>query len=180
MSWLSRALALPLAAVLGAVLLASTPASAGVLDVACTPPSSNTTSYSPPLTLAAQPISFIASVQLGPCVSLSTPALTSGSYTASGTSPSYSCLDLLGSRAQSLTITWNTGQTSTMSGNRTSSIAGAVINSTFTGTVTSGLFVGDTVVQNATAPATDITLCTAGLGTVSSVYSTVTLEITSA
>ncbi|MGW8064249.1 hypothetical protein ACVV2G_18730 [Streptomyces ziwulingensis] len=48
-----------------------------------------------------------------------------------------------------------------------------------TGTVTSGLFAGDTVIVTFTGPATDILLCTAGLGTVSSVYSAIALEITS-
>ncbi|MGW0607853.1 hypothetical protein [Streptomyces sp. NPDC002644] len=50
---------------------------------------------------------------------------------------------------------------------------------TFTGTVTSGLFTGDTVLHTITGPATDVPLCTLGLGTVSSIYSIVTLEITS-
>ena len=50
---------------------------------------------------------------------------------------------------------------------------------TLTGTVTSGLFTGDTVLQTSTAPATNILLCTLGLGTVSSIYSLVTLAITS-
>jgi hypothetical protein len=59
-------------------------------------------------------------------------------------------------------------------------VAGAVLVVTITGTVTSGLFAGDTVVQTVTGPATDILLCTAGLGTVSTVYSLVALEITSA
>jgi hypothetical protein len=44
---------------------------------------------------------------------------------------------------------------------------------------TAGLFVGDSVVQTSTAAATGITLCTLGLGSVSSIYSLITLEITS-
>lgn len=79
-----------------------------------------------------------------------------------------------------VTITWNTGQTSTLTLNRVTNVAGAVITVTQTGTVTGGLFSGDTVVMTATAPSTDVLNCTLGLGTVSSTYSTVVLEITSA
>jgi hypothetical protein len=89
-------------------------------------------------------------------VSLSVPALTSGSRASAGVTTTLSCADLLGS------------------GPVTSTITGTV-----TGTVTSGLFAGDTFVQNNTGPAVDVLTCTAGLGTVSSIYSLVTLEITS-
>ncbi|MFH8755938.1 hypothetical protein [Streptomyces atroolivaceus] len=58
-------------------------------------------------------------------------------------------------------------------------MTGAVLLFTITGTVTSGLFAGDTVVGTQTGAATDILLCTLGLGQVSSVYGLWTLEITS-
>ncbi|MER5261805.1 hypothetical protein ABTZ99_06965 [Actinosynnema sp. NPDC002837] len=154
-------------------------ASAGVLDVTCTPPSSNNITYNPPLTMTPQTLAFSAATQYGPCVSLSNPAITSGSRTTTGSVSDASCLDLLGSRSFTLTITWNTGQTSTIAGNSSATTAGAVLVSTFTGTVTSGLFAGSTAVQVLTAPATDVLLCTVGLGTVSGIYSLVTLEITS-
>ncbi|MEW2266286.1 hypothetical protein ACGF5T_31915 [Streptomyces sp. NPDC047853] len=66
-----------------------------------------------------------------------------------------------------------------MSLNRTTTVAGAVLVITYTGTVTSGLFSGDTVLLTITGPSTDITLCTLGLGTVPSTYGVVVLEITS-
>ena len=47
-----------------------------------------------------------------------------------------------------------------------------------TGVVTSGVFAGDSVLTNFTGPATDITLCTLGLGAASSIYTVVTVEIT--
>ncbi|GHD53509.1 hypothetical protein [Streptomyces galbus] len=163
----------------GAVLLASPASAAGVLDVTCTPPSSATSTYSPPLTNTPQPSSSTVSFQFGPCVSLSQPALTSGTYTRTNPARPRSCLDLLSSSSGTFTITWNTGQTSTLSVNVTTTIAGAALVVTQTGTVTSGLFTGDTVVITQTGPADDVLLCTAGLGTVSSIYGLVTLEITS-
>ncbi|MFI9005855.1 hypothetical protein ACIGNX_01310 [Actinosynnema sp. NPDC053489] len=172
-----RALAVALPVLLTSALLTPT-ASAGVLDVTCTPPSSDVATYNPPLTATNQATRVTASTQYGPCVSASLPGLTSGSRSFQGNAVT-SCLNLLGSRAGTLVITWNTGQSSTINGNAITTIAGATFNQVFTGTVTSGLFSGDTVAQTLTAPATDITLCTLGLGTVSSVYSTVSLEITS-
>jgi hypothetical protein len=78
-----------------------------------------------------------------------------------------------------IAITWNTGQTSTVSANFNTNVVGAVLEVVITGTVTSGLFQGDTVILNQTGPATQVLQCTLGLGTVSSIYSAVTLEITS-
>ncbi|MFE9750166.1 hypothetical protein ACFYOT_35095 [Saccharothrix saharensis] len=154
-------------------------ASAGVLDVTCTPPSSQIDTFTPPLTLAPQNVTVGIKAQYGPCVSLSNPALTSGSTDVTALVPGLSCLDLLQSGALTFTILWNTGQTSTISSSYTVTIAGAALVVTRTGTVTSGLFAGSAVLQVITGPATDVLLCTAGLGTVSSTYSVVTLEITS-
>ena len=154
-------------------------ASAGVLDVTCTPPSSDVATYNPPLTVAPQTVTVNTTVQFGPCVSLSNPAITSGTRTATGPVPGFGCLDLLQSGLSNFTITWNTGQTSTVSSNYLATIVGAALVTTRTGTVTSGLFTGSTFLQVSTAPSTDVLLCTAGLGTVSSIYSLVTLEITS-
>ena len=54
-------------------------ASEGVLDVTCTPPSSQNDTFTPPLTLAPQNVTVGIKAQYGPCVSLSNPALTCGS-----------------------------------------------------------------------------------------------------
>jgi hypothetical protein len=164
------------------LLVSAGPASAresGLLDVTCTPPSSSSTSYSPPLTNTPQPSATSSSWQLGPCVSASVPGLTSGAHSDTGTLRPRSCLELLGSGALTAAVTWNTGDTSMLSLNRTTTVVGAVMIVTMTGTVTDGLFTGDTVIATFTGPATDILLCTAGLGTVSSVYSAIALEITS-
>ncbi|QFZ20912.1 hypothetical protein [Saccharothrix syringae] len=159
-------------------LAGAAPATAGVLDVTCTPPSSNLNSYTPPLTGTTRTVTVSTTALYGPCTSLSQPAITSGSRTASFTITA-SCLDLLDPGTVTYTITWNTGQSSTITSSYTSAVAGAVLTVVATGTVTSGLFAGDSVVTNFTGPATDITLCTLGLGSVSSVYTLGTLEITS-
>ncbi|HWO63678.1 MAG TPA: hypothetical protein VNO31_26960 [Umezawaea sp.] len=98
----------------------------------------------------------------GPCTSLSHPAITSGTRTAAFTITA-GCLDLVGPGTITYTITWNTGQSSTITSNYASTVAGAVLTVVSTGTVTAGLFAGDSVVATFTGPATDITLCTLGL-----------------
>ncbi|MCG8919531.1 hypothetical protein L6E12_27535 [Actinokineospora sp. PR83] len=161
------------------VLGPAAPASAGVLDVTCTPPSSETVAFTPPLTMTPQTVTVNTSTQYGPCVSASNPALTSGTRTNTSSAPGQTCLELLTNGTTTFTITWNTGQTSTISANRTSTVVGAALVTTHTGTVTSGLFAGSTVLQVLTGAAADVLLCTTGLGKVAGIYSVVTLEITS-
>ncbi|EWC60846.1 hypothetical protein UO65_3776 [Actinokineospora spheciospongiae] len=180
-SFRTAAAVLPAAACTSALLVlgSSTPASAGVLDVTCAPPSSEVVNFSPPLTMTPQTVTVSTTTQYGPCVSLSNPALTSGARTNSSSAPGQTCLELLTNGPTTFTVTWNTGQTSTISANRTSTVVGAALVTTHTGTVTAGLFAGSTAVQVLTGAAADVLPCTLGLGTVASIYSAVTLEITS-
>ncbi|MYV64812.1 hypothetical protein GT043_02300 [Streptomyces sp. SID2131] len=145
----------------------------------CTPPSSITTTYSPPLT--STPTSTIRSVsaQYGPCVSLSQPDLTSATTSSTSQPRTRTCSDLLASGPLTFTITWNTGQNSTVSANSTTTLVGALLITTQTGIVTDGLFKGDTVIQTSQAPAATITACELGLGNVPSLYGLLTLEVTS-
>ncbi|TDT42580.1 hypothetical protein EV562_101550 [Streptomyces sp. BK208] len=164
------------------LLCTAGPASAksdGLLDATCIPPSSSNLTYSPPLTNVPQVSTPSLSWQLGPCVSTSVPALTSGTATVTGTPQPRTCLELLSAGQGTRTIHWNTGATSTMSLNRTVTLAGTALVVTHPGTVTSGLFAGDTVVITETGVATDILLCTAGLGTVNSINNLITMEVTS-
>ncbi|MEV2258579.1 hypothetical protein AB0J13_07945 [Streptomyces anulatus] len=98
------------------------------------------------------------------------PGITSGTFGGTFHVPNRSCLTLAGAGTSTSTITWNTGQNSTLSLNFTTTIVGAVYTSVLTGTVTGGLFAGDSVVSNQTGPATDVLLCTLGLGTVSGIH----------
>ena len=162
-----------------AAALPASPASASALDVTCTPPTSTVVAFNPALTATPQNTTVSVSTQYGPCISASAPTLVSGTAGFQAPAPGWSCQMLLQAFPSTFTITWNTGQTSTISGNATSTITGGALVYTLTGTVTSGLFVGDTVLQTSTAPATNVLLCILGLGKVSSIYSLVTLEITS-
>ena len=171
---LASALALSAAAA-----LPPSPSSASALDVTCTPPTSTVVAFNPALTATPQTTTVSVSTQYGPCISAGTPTLTSGTAGFQAPAPGWSCHNLLQAFPSTFTITWNTGQTSTISGNATSTITGGALVYTLTGTVTSGLFTGDTVLQTSTAPATNILLCTLGVGSVSSIYSLVTLAITS-
>lgn len=170
--------AILLAGVAGMTVLTGSSAHAGVLDMTCLPPSSNLNTYEPPLTNQPQQTTVSTTALYGPCTSLSYPAITSGSRMVSFSTVS-SCLDLLGPGTITYTITWNTGQTTTITSNFNRVVVGAVYQIIATGSVTAGLFAGDSVVTNFTGPATDIVLCTLGAGTVSSVYNIGLLEITS-
>ncbi|WP_257132584.1 MULTISPECIES: hypothetical protein [unclassified Streptomyces] len=115
---------------------------------------------------------------LSTCTSLSVPAITSAPVTVhTVTIPSYSCLTLLNSAPTTISFTWNNGATTVVTGTRIVNLAAAVLTTTVTGTVTSGLFAGDTVVYQLIAPATDVLACTLGLGTVSRIDSIATLAI---
>ncbi len=176
------AMAVLMTAVSASALLVLGPAgtaSAGVLDVTCAPPSSVTATYTPPLTTTPRNVAISSTAHYGPCTSLSHPAVTAGFRARTANDQEQTCFDLLDVVSLTFTITWNTGQTSTISANRTINIVGAALVLTDTGTVTSGLFAGSTVVQTTTGPAADVLLCTAGLGTVSSTYAFIALEITS-
>jgi hypothetical protein len=157
----------------------ATPAHAGVLDVSCIPPSSETSTYSPPLTDTPQADTITHISSYGPCVSLSEPSLTSGTVHTVGHNAALSCADLLVSFVNTFTINWNNGQTSTVSGNAVTNIEDGVLTITTTGTVTSGLFAGDTVVEQVTGTSNPLSLCLLGEGTVPSIYGTLVLEITS-
>ncbi|WP_432903948.1 hypothetical protein ACQP1S_06115 [Micromonospora matsumotoense] len=110
--------------------------------------------------------------------SLAVPAIISGTFFGTFHDPNRSCLTLAGSGTSTSTITWNTGQTSTLALNFNTTIVGAVYTLILTGTVTGGLFAGDSVLSNQTGPATDVLLCTAGLGTVASIYTAGTITFT--
>lgn len=159
--------------------LPASPAAASALDATCTPPTSTVVAFNPALTATPHTTTVTVATQYGPCISASTPTLTSGTAGFQANAPGWNCQQLLQAFPSTFTITWNTGQTSTISGNATATIVGGALVYTLTGTVTSGLFTGDTVLQTSTAPATNILLCTLGLGSVSTLYSLVTLEITS-
>ncbi|MFJ5832097.1 hypothetical protein [Streptomyces sp. NPDC093089] len=147
-------------------------------DILCTAPSSDSSTYSPPLSLTPASTTVTITRDLNTCTSLSVPAINSAPVTVHQvTIPSYSCLTLLNTAATTLSFTWNNGATSVVTGTRTVNLAAATITTTVTGTVTSGLFAGDSVVYQLVGPSTDVLACTLGLGTVSRIDSVATLTI---
>jgi hypothetical protein len=154
-------------------------AHAATLDVTCIPPSADTATYNPPLSNTPRTTTITVDAFYGPCVSLSNPAVSSGEFHLRFTAPNRSCAELLGTAPVTFTITWNTGQTSTVVGTRTVTTAGGLLQTVLLATVTTGLFAGDTVVQTSTSAAAPVLLCTLGLGTVSTNTQSIVLEITS-
>jgi hypothetical protein len=117
--------------------------------------------------------------RLGPCTSLTVPGLASGSSIQTFTAPDSTCEVLLGALPTEFTITWNTGQTSTITGNTVGVIEAGLLTVTLTGSVSSGLFAGHSVAGNQSGPATDLLLCRLGLGDVPSVYTVGTFTMSS-
>jgi hypothetical protein len=96
----------------------------------------------------------------GPCVGTGAAAsITGGTHTSSNTTQR-SCLQLLSTATVSWTINWSNGQSSTVTAQRVSNLAGAVFTNTFTGTVTSGYLAGRSFIETMTAPSLQITACT--------------------
>ncbi|MEU0936301.1 hypothetical protein [Embleya sp. NPDC005971] len=170
--------ALSVLALASASITAAPTAQATVGDALCTVPSSDSSTYSPPLGLTPTSTTVTITRDLNTCTSLSVPAINSAPVTVhSVTIPSYSCLTLLNTAPTTISFTWNTGATTTVTGTRTVNLAAAALTTTVTGTVTSGLFTGDTVVYQLVAPSTAVLACTLGLGTVSRIDSIATLTI---
>ncbi|MEU4745880.1 hypothetical protein AB0G02_36200 [Actinosynnema sp. NPDC023658] len=152
-------------------------AAAAGLDLTCTPPSSASLLFDPPATNSPQTETLTVSRQYGPCVSATHPDITSGHSGATGTAAGATCVSLLGANAITIPITWNNGQTSTLSGNNVSNMSGLTLTVVTTGTVTSGVFTGATFVHTIVYPSQNILLCNLGLGTLSALYGQVVLEI---
>lgn len=124
----------------GSAAVAALPAVAqpGPVDLTCL--GTNHARLSPGLTLATRTVDIEAEGAYTSCAS-SDPAVTSGTYTASGQG-TMSCL--AGGHAGEFTITWNTGEDSTIEFiNSVALRPGGEVVVVATGTVIDGKFVGD-------------------------------------
>jgi hypothetical protein len=113
--------------------------------LSCTGSGSN--SYQPGVTATPRLVTVSSSAEYGPCVGAGSPEITSGHYaiTANGI---VSCF--AGSFAITVTITWNTGETSTITA--VGIVAQRPANEVvvvYQGTVTAGRFLGGAVVMTA-------------------------------
>ncbi|WP_299540749.1 hypothetical protein [uncultured Streptomyces sp.] len=152
-----------------ALALPVAPASAAesALDtLTCT--STSTTTYDPPITTTAATSTRAIDQTYGPCVGTGTAASITGGTHMSSNTTQRSCLQLLSTATVSWTINWSNGQSSTVTAQRVSNLAGAVFTNTFTGAVTSGYLAGRSFVETMTAPSLQITNCTLLGGSVSS------------
>lgn len=133
-----------LVAVVGSVLIAATPAQAAVGDAVCTGTSAQT--YSPGLTNTAQTLNAATSTHYTTCTSLADLSLTSGATIRSLPGITLSCTAFF-TATTAPTITWNTGQTSTLSLTGQGLVTVPLVSQslTFLGTVTAGKFAGDNV-----------------------------------
>ncbi|QFZ20889.1 hypothetical protein [Saccharothrix syringae] len=145
-----RLRALLVAAALTTSLPALAPAAtADPLDLTCA--GTETVTYSPGLLLTPTPQTIGVNHVLAPCIPATVPGPTSGTTSAS-VQRTASCLDLAEPGTGQTTITWNTGQSSTFTYNRTVTNIGGNAVTTLTGAITSGLFTGDAAVSVITGP----------------------------
>jgi hypothetical protein len=150
-------------------------ASADVADATCV--GTQTTTYSPGLTLVPAQQNIQISWIYAPCVSASEPAISSGLSSATRQA-SVSCLSIGQVGSSIRVITWNTGQTSTFSYNAMSSIVNGDTVVTLTGSITAGLFTGDAAEEVIVSPSLNLLGCLTPPG-ITSLFSTTTLVITS-
>jgi hypothetical protein len=156
--------------------ITATPAPIFVTDVKCSPPSSDVLQFTPPLSPVLQPTVVQKQTFYRPCTAPANPNLTSGTLSTTSTLNDMCSMVLLGGLVTQ-TITWNTGQTTTMSLNRTATITGTTLTVKFTGTVIAGLFTGSQASQTYTASAVELINCLNGAGTVAFIVSQVNLRI---
>jgi hypothetical protein len=140
---------------LPAIVLPAVPASA-VIDLTCTA-SSNVT-FSPGLLLVERQQTITFNVGYNNCISLSHPEITSGTRSGMFNGPR-GCLSLPPSAPTTVTLTWNTGATSTASVTGTGQDVGGQTVHTLTGTVTSGVFTGALFVEVITQAAINLLQC---------------------
>lgn len=117
--------------------LMQTPAQAAVGDLTCTV--SNNSAFTPGLRLVEQQTHIAYDVGYSDCTSMSHPEITSGSHSGTFDGPR-GCLSLPPSHTPTVTITWNTGETSTIAATASGYDAGGQTLHTITGTVIDGVF----------------------------------------
>ncbi len=150
---------------------------AGVIDLTCSRHSVDKLFFTPPVTLEPQTVTIDKRTDYRWCYSPGAPDVVSGELVRLLTRTD-SCPQALGTGSLSQTITWNTGETSTISFLRTPTLVHGIYKVTFVGTVTAGLFAGSAAKQVYVANGRDLQRCLDGKGTViNSIISRVSLTI---
>lgn len=125
------------------VVLPSAAGHAVSADVLCV--GTETVTYQPGLLLTPQTVNVTVNGILAPCTS-SDPDITSGTYHQNFTA-TLSCGTLLAGLAATRVFNWSDGQSSSFSYNRAINDVGGQTTVTFTGTIVSGKFAGDTAIE---------------------------------
>lgn len=134
-----------------------------------------TANYSPGLTLTSTQQSVNTNEIDAPCTSASNPDVTSG-QSAVTIQTEAGCLEVLQPGSAAKTFTWNTGETSLFSFNRSVSRPGGTSVVTLAGTITHGLFAGRTALEVITFPNPNLLGCLIPPG-VTSLFGVATLII---
>lgn len=135
-----RGLLAPVALITSSLLFPPSLAHAAPGDLTCAENESVT--YSPGLLTTPRPVD-VSVYNVLSCTSLSDPAVTGGHVQAAIRGLNRSCSDLAASGSGSYTITWNTGETSTINYNRSANYVLGTLVIVENGTVTAGKFTGD-------------------------------------
>lgn len=128
-------------------------ASADTVDAVCT--GTQDATFAPGLTLVPTTEDIVTHHHYGACVS-------SRVHTGERIGTNHqvqSCLTLVESSSGTSTITWDTGDDSVFMFNRTVTHVGGNTVTTYTGTITAGLFAGDTAVEVVTGPELNLLDC---------------------
>jgi hypothetical protein len=156
-----RGLLVVVAMITSSVLFPTPAAHAAVGDLTCT--ESESVSYSPGLLNTRRPVDVTVDNVLS-CTSLTDPAVTGGQVRATVLGLNRSCTDLAASGSGSYTITWNTGETSTIAYSRSANYVLGTLVIVETGTVTAGRFTGDAATHVVELLSLDLLACFADPG----------------
>jgi hypothetical protein len=135
-----RGLLVAVALITSSLLFPPSPAHAAPGDLTCT--ENESVSYSPGLLNTRRPVD-VSVYNVLSCTSPTDPAVTGGHVQATVHGLDRSCTDLTASGSGSYTITWNTGETSTINYNRSANHVLGTLVIVENGTVTAGKFTGD-------------------------------------
>ncbi|ROP42450.1 hypothetical protein EDD40_7952 [Saccharothrix texasensis] len=162
------ALSATTALIASSLLFSPSSAHAAPVDLLCT--ENESVSYSPGLLTTPRPVDVDVHNILS-CTSPTDPAVTGGHVRATVRGLNRSCTNLAASGIGSYTITWNTGETSTIDYNRSATYVLGTLVITETGTVTAGKFTGDSTTHVVELLTLDLLACLAepGLTTTSGV-----------
>ncbi|MBZ4401159.1 hypothetical protein [Myxococcus sp. AS-1-15] len=124
------------------------------------PVGSVTVTFDPPLRRTPQDVVTTSTGVLSNCVTLLGSPVTSATAWRQLNEPGLSCANLLKTPSTTLSLTWNTGETSTLRSTQVRVASEpAVAIAEETGTVLSGKFEGATSVRTATFVSTDLAAC---------------------